>query len=344
MSVPKSAPVMPEDEAARLEALHRYRILDTEPERSFDDLTLLASHICGTPMALISLVDADRQWFKSRIGIPISETARAVSFCGHAINHRDLFIVPDARHDERFRDNQLVTGAPEIRFYAGAPLVTPDGHALGTLCVLDRVARTLSRDQLEALTALCHQTEAQLELRRHVLELERALEERDRAQAEQATLIDELRAAHADVRRLSALMPYCSTCQFTMTVPADPREIPKLTDGVTHVLQEKGWPEADVMAVELALQEAVANAIRHGCGGDASKVLQCAVTCDDAGEIMITVRDPGTGFDPAKVANPLDPVNLLKSSGRGIFLINGLMDEVQFADGGRELQMRKRKA
>ena len=344
MSVPKSAPVMPEDEAARLEALHRYRILDTEPERSFDDLTLLASHICGTPMALISLVDADRQWFKSRIGIPISETARAVSFCAHAINHRDLFIVPDARHDERFRDNQLVTGAPEIRFYAGAPLVTPDGHALGTLCVLDRVARTLSREQLEALTALCHQTEAQLELRRHVLELEQALEERDRAQAEQATLIDELRAAHADVRRLSALMPYCSTCQFTMTVPADPREIPKLTDGVTHVLQEKGWPEADVMAVELALQEAVANAIRHGCGGDASKVLQCAVTCDDAGEIMITVRDPGTGFDPAKVANPLDPVNLLKSSGRGIFLINGLMDEVQFADGGRELQMRKRKA
>lgn len=344
MSVPKSAPVMPEDEAARLEALHRYRILDTEPERSFDDLTLLASHICGTPMALISLVDADRQWFKSRIGIPISETARAVSFCGHAINHRDLFIVPDARHDERFRDNQLVTGAPEIRFYAGAPLVTPDGHALGTLCVLDRVARTLSREQLEALTALCHQTEAQLELRRHVLELEQALEERDRAQAEQAKLIDELRSAHADVRRLSALMPYCSTCQFTMTVPADPREIPKLTDGVTHVLQEKGWPEADVMAVELALQEAVANAIRHGCGGDASKVLQCAVTCDDAGEIMITVRDPGTGFDPAKVANPLDPVNLLKSSGRGIFLINGLMDEVQFADGGRELQMRKRKA
>ena len=344
MSVPKSAPVMPENEAARLEALHRYRILDTEPERSFDDLTLLASHICGTPMALISLVDADRQWFKSRIGIPISETARAVSFCAHAINHRDLFIVPDARHDERFRDNQLVTGAPEIRFYAGAPLVTPDGHALGTLCVLDRVARTLSREQLEALTALCHQAEAQLELRRHVLELEQALDERDRAQAEQATLIDELRAAHADVRRLSALMPYCSTCQFTMTVPADPREIPKLTDGVTHVLQEKGWPEADVMAVELALQEAVANAIRHGCGGDASKVLQCAVTCDDAGEIMITVRDPGTGFDPAKVANPLDPVNLLKSSGRGIFLINGLMDEVQFADGGRELQMRKRKA
>jgi anti-sigma regulatory factor (Ser/Thr protein kinase) len=344
MSVPKTAPVMPENEEARLEALRRYRILDTEPERSFDDLTLLASHICGTPMALISLLDADRQWFKSRIGIPISETARAISFCAHAINHRDLFIVPDARQDERFRNNPLVTGNPEIRFYAGAPLITPDGHALGTLCVLDRVARTLSREQLEALTALCHQAESQLELRRHLVELRQALEERDRAQSEQEKLIDELRAAHADVRRLSALMPYCSTCQFTMTIPADPREIPKLTDGVTQVLQEKGWPEADVIAVELALQEAVANAIRHGCGGDASKELQCAVACDAGGEIVITVRDPGTGFDPATVANPLDPVNLLKSSGRGIFLINGLMDEVQFADGGRELQMRKRKA
>jgi anti-sigma regulatory factor (Ser/Thr protein kinase) len=335
---------MPENEAARLEALHRYRILDTEPERSFDDLTLLASHICGTPMALITLVDADRQWFKSRIGVAITETARAVSFCTHAINHRDLFIVPDARHDERFRDNPLVTGSLEIRFYAGAPLVTPDGHAVGTLCVMDRVARTLSREQLEALTALCRQAEAQLELRRHLVELREALAERDRAQTEQEKLIGELRAAHADVRRLSALMPYCSTCQFTMTIPADPREIPKLTDGVTQVLQEKGWPEDDVMAVELALQEAVANAIRHGCGGDASKELQCSVTCDDDGEVVITVRDPGTGFDPAKVANPLEPVNLLKSSGRGIFLINGLMDEVQYADGGRELQMKKRKA
>src|SRR5215203_172895 len=122
MSVSKTAPVMPGNEAARLDALRLYRILDTEPERSFDDLTLLASHICGTPMALISLVDADRQWFKSRIGIPISETARAVSFCAHAINHQDLFIVPDARQDERFCENPFVTGNPEIRFYAGAPL------------------------------------------------------------------------------------------------------------------------------------------------------------------------------------------------------------------------------
>jgi anti-sigma regulatory factor (Ser/Thr protein kinase) len=332
------------EERARLEALQRYHILDTDPERGFDDLTMLASHICGTPMALITLVDADRQWFKSRVGISLAQTARAVSFCSHAIQHRDLFIVPDARHDERFRDNPLVTGDAEIRFYAGAPLVTPDGYALGTLCVLDKVARTLSREQLEALSALCRQAESQLELRRHVIDLKATLAERDRAQAVQAKLIEELRAAHDDVRRLSGLIPFCSTCQFTMTIPADPSAIPLVTDGVTHVLQEKGWPESDVMAVELALQEAVANAIRHGCQGDKTQQLQCSVSVGESGEVVITVRDPGAGFDPSKVANPLDPANLLKSSGRGIFLINGLMDEVRFADGGRELQMTKRKA
>jgi anti-sigma regulatory factor (Ser/Thr protein kinase) len=332
------------NEPARLAALHRYRILDTAPERAFDDLTMLASHICGTPMALITLVDADRQWFKSRIGITPSETSRTISFCAHAIKQGDLFIIPDARKDERLRDNPLVTGDPHIRFYAGAPLVTPDGHALGTLCVVDRVTRTLTAQQIEALDALRRQVESQLELRRHVFDLEQAVAERDRAQAQQTKLIGELRAAHDSVRRLSAMMPFCSTCQFTMTIPADPSAIPALTDGVTHVLQEKHWNEDDVMAVELALQEAVANAIRHGCGGDRTKKLQCSVACDESGEVVITVRDPGTGFDHTTVANPLHPENILKPSGRGIFLINGLMDDVQFADGGREVQMRKKKA
>jgi anti-sigma regulatory factor (Ser/Thr protein kinase) len=332
------------NEPARLAALHRYRILDTAPERAFDDLTMLASHICGTPMALITLVDADRQWFKSRIGITPSETSRTISFCAHAIKQGDLFIIPDARKDERLRDNPLVTGDPHIRFYAGAPLVTPDGHALGTLCVVDRVTRTLTPRQIEALDALRRQVESQLELRRHVFDLEQAVAERDRAQAQQTKLIGELRAAHDSVRRLSAMMPFCSTCQFTMTIPADPSAIPALTDGVTHVLQEKHWNEDDVMAVELALQEAVANAIRHGCGGDRTKKLQCSVACDESGEVVITVRDPGTGFDHTTVANPLHPENILKPSGRGIFLINGLMDDVQFADGGREVQMRKKKA
>ena len=330
-------------EAGRLAALRRYRILDTEPERGFDDLALLASHICGTPMALITLVDEHRQWFKARVGVPVSETSRAISFCAHAIQQRDLFVVPDAREDARFRDNPQVTGDPHIRFYAGAPLVTPDGHALGTLCVVDRTPRTLTPEQLQALEALRRQVEAQLELRLNLIDLERALTQRDAAEAEQAKLFAELKDAHENVRRLSALMPYCSTCQFTMTIPADPAAIPTVTDGVTQVLQEKQWAEEDVMAVELALQEAVANAIRHGCAGDRTKQLQCSVTCDEAGEIVITVRDPGSGFDPAAVPDPLAPQNMLKPSGRGIFLINGLMDEVQYADGGRELQMKKKK-
>lgn len=332
------------NETERLAALQRYHILDTAPERAFDDLAMLASHICGTPMALITMVDADRQWFKSRIGITPSETSRTISFCAYAIQQHDLFIIPDTRADARLRDNPLVTGDPHIRFYAGAPLVTPDGHALGTLCVVDRVTRTLTKDQVEALDALRRQVQSQLELRRHVFRLEEALAERDDAQAAQAALIKDLRASNENVKRLAAMIPFCSTCQFTMTVPADPSAIPALTDGVTQVLQEKHWNDKDVMAVELALQEAVANAIRHGCGGDTTKELQCSVTCDAAGEVVITVRDPGDGFDHTAVADPLHPQNILKPSGRGIFLINGLMDDVQFADGGREVQMRKKKA
>jgi len=131
---------------------------------------------------------------------------------------------------------------------------------------------------------------------------------------------------------------------ITMTIPADPAAIPTVTDSVTQVLGEKHWPEEDVRAVELALREALANAVRHGCRGDASKQLQCSVTCDESDEVVIIVRDPGSGFDPGAVADPLDPANVLKPSGRGLFLINALMDHVQFTDGGREVQMRKKKA
>jgi anti-sigma regulatory factor (Ser/Thr protein kinase) len=331
------------DESARLAALRAYRILDTDPEQAFDDLTLLASHICGTPIALITLVDADRQWFKSRIGITVSETSRAVSFCARAIEQRSPLIVPDTLGDPRFSDNPLVTSEEGIRFYAGVPLVNPEGHALGTLCVADRVSRTLNAEQLEALRALTRQTEAQLELRKNLKELSDALAERDRAEARREKLITDLRAALENVNKLGALMPLCSACQFNMIVPADPQAIPTITEGVTQMLHQKQWGEADIMAVELALQEAVANAIRHGCRNDPTKHLQCIVTCDEAGDVMIVVRDPGTGFDPADVANPLDPENMLKPSGRGIFLINGLMDEVDFIDGGRELHMLKRR-
>ena len=230
-------------ETLRLSALRQYGILETEPERHFDDLALLASHLCGTPMALITLVDEHRQWFKSRVGVSAAQTSRAVSFCALAIEQQDLFIVSDTLQDERFRENPLVTGDPHIRFYAGAPLVTPDGHALGTLCVMDSRSRTLTADQRAALDALRRQVESQLELRRNLIELDEALAARDRAEAEQATIMGELRASHENLRRLSALMPFCSTCQFTMTIPADPAAIPIVTDGVVEVLEEKYWPK-----------------------------------------------------------------------------------------------------
>lgn len=161
-------PGQEDDERQRLTALHSYAILDTPPEASYDDLARLAALICDTPIALISLIDADRQWFKARFGLSRSETSRDDSFCTHAIRQKDqVLVVPDATVDPRFAKSPLVTHEPHVRFYAGAPLVAPGGEALGALCVIDRRARDLSPEQVRALETLATQVVAQFELRRH---------------------------------------------------------------------------------------------------------------------------------------------------------------------------------
>ncbi|HEX7577380.1 MAG TPA: GAF domain-containing protein, partial [Verrucomicrobiae bacterium] len=132
---------LPENESERLNTLRGYQILDTHPEDRFDDLTRLAASICRTPISLISLVDEDRQWFKSKIGVDMCETSREEAFCAHAIMSPELLVVPDASHDPRFAANPLVRGKLHIRFYAGAPLTAPNGHHIGALCVIDRVPR-----------------------------------------------------------------------------------------------------------------------------------------------------------------------------------------------------------
>ncbi len=153
------------NEPDRLAALDRYHILDTQAEAQFDDIVRIAAQICGTPMALISLVDASRQWFKAAVGINVTETPREIAFCAHAIQQHDILVVNDAAQDARFADNPLVTRDPRLRFYAGAPLETPDGFPLGTLCVLDSKPGELSEQQGTALKALARQVMTQLELR-----------------------------------------------------------------------------------------------------------------------------------------------------------------------------------
>jgi len=183
---------LPTNESDRLAALKEYHILDTETEQSYDDITALASHICNVPIAMISLVDEARQWFKSRVGLEQQQTSRDVAFCAHAILQNEPLIIRDATKDRRFADSALVTGEPHIRFYAGIPLINPEGLALGTLCVVDHQPRRLSAAQQKALQALARQVMVLLELRRVSTHLADALDQ---------------------VKTLQGLLPICAWCK-----------------------------------------------------------------------------------------------------------------------------------
>jgi GAF domain-containing protein len=187
-----SAAPTSEREQERLEALRSYAILDSDPERSFDDITRLAVALCGVPIAAISLVDEHRQWFKSRVGLDAEQTPREQAFCAQTIRSERLLVVEDAREDSRFCDNPLVTGEPRIRFYAGAPLTVEGGLRLGTLCAIDRQPRRLSPEQLAGLEALARQIVELLELRRVSARLAAALEK---------------------VQTLAELIPICAHCR-----------------------------------------------------------------------------------------------------------------------------------
>jgi diguanylate cyclase (GGDEF)-like protein/PAS domain S-box-containing protein len=188
------APLSPPNEPARLIELQDYRILDTPVESAFDALTKVAAQILDVPIALISIVDAERQWFKSRYGLDVAQTPRDISFCGHVVEQDAQLVVPDAQRDGRFADNPLVTGDPHVRFYAGTPLRTGAGFVLGTLCAIDHVARDIGPEKLEALELLAGQVVQLLELRRTGLRLVEARDAERRAEERLHKIIDNVPA------------------------------------------------------------------------------------------------------------------------------------------------------
>jgi GAF domain-containing protein len=227
----------PANEAERLTALREYQILDTEREQDYDDLTALASNITSSPMAVVSLVDADRQWFKACVGVDTRETSREISFCAHAIlTPEKALIVTDTWEDPRFAENANVRGQPMIRFYAGIPLISHAGLVLGTLCVMDRKPRQLTSEQLKLLTALGRQVTQLLELRRISKMLAGALEE---------------------VKTLEGLLPICCQCKAIKTEDGEwmrlegyvmARTAAKFTHGFCPDCATKLYPDWDLTA------------------------------------------------------------------------------------------------
>lgn len=213
----------PENEGKRIEALRRYQLLDTEPEKMFDEIAALASHICQTPIALLVLVDTDRQWFKSKVGLSVNQTPREYAFCAHTIVQDGVFVVQDALTDARFATNPLVTSDPKIRFYAGANLRSQEGLALGTLCVIDHVPRELTPQQTEALETLARQANLLFELRFASMKLAETVSE---------------------MRILQGLLSMCCVCRRIRTVEGGWETLEVYVEKKTDAVFSHGYCES----------------------------------------------------------------------------------------------------
>lgn len=291
----------PIGEEARLAALREYRIVDTEAEQVFDDLTQLAASLCRTPIALLSLIESDRQWFKSRVGIQATECPRDVSFCSYAILQSDLMMVRDTLADPRFASSPLVLSEPKIRFYAGLPLFTADGkHALGTLCVLDVVPRELSGEQIAVFRALARQAEALLESARLRAELKKAHAERLRAERDLQMAYDR----EPELTRVDLLTGLMNRRAFLDVADRERKraqryEVPVSViafdlENLQRIRDQQGDQVADALLVSVA--NLLRNRVRHtdvlARSGDAEfTVLLPTTSADSAKQFAAKIRE-----------------------------------------------------
>ena len=340
-------PAKPANEAERLQALQRYRILDTPPEAAFDDLVMIAAAICGMPMGSVSLIDVDRQWFKARLGLDDPQTSRDVAFCAHAILEPDrMLVVPDALLDDRFRDNPVVTGEPCIRFYAGAPLRDAEGIAVGTLCVMDRQPRELQPFQLDALDALSRQVSALLELRRSSHALAMQLQDRDWYEQQLQAFSDALELQNADLAEQVRLDPLTGLAnrralRAALELALDAQDVPPCV-ALVDIDHFKAVNDTHGHAVGDEVLLRVANAMRassagHGLlaryGGEEFAWLlpdvdlaQARLQCDYLREAVAYATDalPVTVSIGVSAARPGDSVaSLLERADRALYAAKG---------------------
>lgn len=305
---------LPLNETQRLHKLRELDIMDTLEEQAYDDLTLLAAEICNTPIALVSLLDENRQWFKSHHGLDARETPRNVAFCAHAILQDDLFVIEDSDKDERFHDNPLVTGQPHVKFYAGAPLIMDDGSHIGTLCVIDHHARGLTENQKKALTALARQVVSQLDLRLTV----RELKELDHAKDEFLSMVShELRTPLTSIKGSLSLLTHVSgsldeqSCNMLDIARRNSEQLLTIVNDILDLAKmEAGKLEMDYHLIDLVelLQQTLQMNMAYikQCGCDASLVLPNGTDVSEQG-IWVKV-------DPQRISQVVS--NLLSNAAK----------------------------